>query len=241
MARRKRASMREGPLADLFRSTSDEPSQEPPEFEPRTSDDTGGPQGDPIEPQAAETTPAPEPEVHSEPDPEAAGRFGRQDPLEARAEQQEPVEPAPRAEEPGPLSAPDPAADTSSVPDAQDRLKRIFSEPPADRDEWTRTAMVRVPDAVTAEMVAEVLPTVHRPQARPHGIRFARFREGQSAQVMHLGRADTRDAAVATLHRFIADRGGAPSGARHEIHLSDPRRVPADRVRTLIRQPFSVA
>ena len=32
MARRKRASMREGPLADLFRSTSDEPSQDPPEF-----------------------------------------------------------------------------------------------------------------------------------------------------------------------------------------------------------------
>ncbi len=31
MARRKRASMREGPLADLFRSTSDE-SQDPPEF-----------------------------------------------------------------------------------------------------------------------------------------------------------------------------------------------------------------
>lgn len=113
--------------------------------------------------------------------------------------------------------------------------------PPADRDEWTWTAMVRVPDAVTAEMVAEVLPTVHRPQARPHGIHYGRFREGQSAQVMHLGRADTRDAAVATLHRFIADRGGAPSGARHEIHLSDPRRVPADRVRTLIRQPFSVA
>ena len=37
MARRKRASMREGPLADLFRSTSDDPSQEPPEFDPSES------------------------------------------------------------------------------------------------------------------------------------------------------------------------------------------------------------
>src|SRR5688500_20073386 len=31
MARRKRASMREGPLADLFRSTVDDPPADPPE------------------------------------------------------------------------------------------------------------------------------------------------------------------------------------------------------------------
>lgn len=133
MARRKRASMREGPLADLFRSTSDDPSQDPPEFEPRATDDTGGPQGDPVEPEAARTMPEPEPEVHSEPDPEAAGRFGRKDPLEARTE-----EPVAQTEDPGPLSAPDPSAETSNVPDAQDRLKRIFSEPPADRDDGPR-------------------------------------------------------------------------------------------------------
>ncbi len=153
MARRKRASMREGPLADLFRSTSDDPSQEPPEFEPRRADDTGGPQGDPVEPEAARSTPAPEPEVHpdsdavsradalteSGPDPEAAGRFGRKDPLEGSPEP-EPSSPAPapRAPDPGPLSAPDPAADTSGLPDPQDRLRRIFSETPPDRDEGPR-------------------------------------------------------------------------------------------------------
>lgn len=141
MARRKRASMREGPLADLFRSTSDEPSQDPPEFEPRTADDTGGPQGDPVEPAAAASTPPPEPETHAEPDPEAAGRFGRRDPLESTREEPAaaaPEEPAPRAEDPGPLSAPDPSAETSNVPDAQDRLKRIFSEAPQERDDGPR-------------------------------------------------------------------------------------------------------
>ena len=150
MARRKRASMREGPLADLFRST-DDPSQEPPEFEPRRADDTGGPQGDPLEPAAAAETTAPEPETHREaepqpepsseapsepgPDPDVAGRFGRQDPLAAREEGRAP---APRGEDPGPLSAPNPSSDTSSVPDAQDRLKRIFSETPPDRDDGPR-------------------------------------------------------------------------------------------------------
>lgn len=148
MARRKRASMREGPLADLFRST-DDPSQEPPEFEPRRADDTGGPQGDPIESAANVPDFDPAPEVHEEPapraesptepvepDPDAGGRFGRQDPL---ARREEPAAAAPRSEDPGPLSAPDPASDTSGVPDAQDRLKRIFSDPPPDpRDDGPR-------------------------------------------------------------------------------------------------------
>ena len=136
MARRKRASMREGPLADLFRST-DDPSQDPPEFEPRQADDTGGHQGDPVQPEAATETPSPAPEVHAEPEPEVSGRFGRRDPLE-RSEDHAPSAPGPGSEDPGPLSAPDPGSDTSGVPDAEDRLKRIFSEAPAPRDDGPR-------------------------------------------------------------------------------------------------------
>lgn len=151
MARRKRASMREGPLADLFRSTSDDPSQDPPEFEPRREDDRSGPQGDPAEPRAGGSDPdAPTVIERSEPsppqpDPEAAGRFGRGDPVEEKQDRSDP-EPEParssprpaRSEDPGPLSPPDPAADTSNLPDAQDRLRRIFSESPAQRDDTPR-------------------------------------------------------------------------------------------------------
>ena len=157
MARRKRASMREGPLADLFRSTTDdEAGTEPPEFEPReqesASDAAGGPQGDPLESEATalestnvnddddghqdtdeETRAAPSP------DPSAAGRFGRNDPIERPAES---LPPRPRREpEPDrdPLQAPNPGADMSGVPDAQDRLKRIFAEtPPNPRDDGPR-------------------------------------------------------------------------------------------------------
>lgn len=155
MARRKRASMREGPLADLFRSTSDDPSQDPPEFEPRARDDRSGPQGDPVEPGAAAAgrsepeppaPPAPrEDPAPAQPDPAAAGRFGRGDPVESRrAEAERDPEPArssprpARTEDPGPLSPPDPSADTSNLPDAHDRLRRIFSESPVQRDDTPR-------------------------------------------------------------------------------------------------------
>jgi len=165
MARRKRASMREGPLADLFRSTADEdPNAEPPEFEPRRQEAdevAGGPQGDPLETaaEAEETStqfyddegergssePQQQEPSHA-PDPSAAGRFGRRDPLDREegeprpAAASRPREPQAQPEpEHNPLSAPNPGADMSGVPDAQDRLKRIFSEsPPNPRDDGPR-------------------------------------------------------------------------------------------------------
>jgi cell division protein FtsZ len=169
MARRKRASMREGPLADLFRSTTDEdPTSEPPEFEPRREDETSGAQGDPVAADAATDTsseeatagnqfyddeaeseapaasPEPAPESPSGPDPSAAGRFGRNDGLDRGEDPASTPPPRPRREpapepEHNPLSAPNPGADVSNVPDAQDRLKRIFSEKPsAPRDDGPR-------------------------------------------------------------------------------------------------------
>ncbi|MBK5231500.1 MAG: cell division protein FtsZ [Thermoleophilia bacterium] len=141
--------MREGPLADLFRSTTDETSTEPPEFEPRDSDSAPDDQGDTTESQTGDAksrhegsdTHEDDSSARAVPDPSSAGRFGRNDPV--AADPDEPARPArpepPREPEsqPDPLSPPHPAADMSNVPDAQDRLKRIFSETPA-RDDGPR-------------------------------------------------------------------------------------------------------
>src|SRR5689334_10330343 len=85
MARRKRASMREGPLADLFRSTTPPPREEPEAREPQP------PYEEPtrVEPEETppEETPAPDPErvrayrvdepVAYEPPPPARERLSR--------------------------------------------------------------------------------------------------------------------------------------------------------------------
>jgi len=92
--------MREGPLADLFRSTS--------------GDSRGGEE----EPEA----PA-EPEVAATPDPDVAGRFGRQDPMEG-AER-----PLPSSFEEAEVSNGE-SVESEEAADPQDRLKKIFSERP---------------------------------------------------------------------------------------------------------------
>jgi cell division protein FtsZ len=120
MARRnKRASMREGPLADLFRSTSDDAPQDPPEA-PRYG------RKDPAEARKAEQDSMPVDEPRSEtPAPE-------------------PPAPAPEPEpelEPAPFVAEEPGQESSET--APERLKRVFSEEPKPRREDFSTANPR--------------------------------------------------------------------------------------------------
>ncbi len=111
MARRKRASMREGPLADLFRSTEQpEDPPEPPPIPPRRSDPPPEPDHEPETSVLGEPEPEPEPVA---PEPELSA---------------EPVTPEPFAHEPesdfyDQTSAPE-------APPARDRLSRIFAEDP---------------------------------------------------------------------------------------------------------------
>jgi cell division protein FtsZ len=124
MARRKRASMREGPLADLFRSTSDDQPVDPPEA-PRYGRD------DPVEKQRQDESGQP------------AGPVGEDDSSSSRAAGEEPSSPPPAG---GPVSsdaeaqAPfDQEAERVSAESAPERLKRVFAEEPRPRDGITGT------------------------------------------------------------------------------------------------------
>jgi len=113
MARRnKRASMREGPLADLFRSTSEDAPQDPPEA-PRYG------RQDPVEAQKAEAEAPVE-----QPAPEAA--------TPPPAETPAPEAPAAEQSQFYDHEAEEPAATSESAPE---RLKRVFSEEPRQRVE----------------------------------------------------------------------------------------------------------
>lgn len=140
--------MREGPLADLFRSTIDDPPADPPEAprpgerreetaseeETRSLESAAGetpapPAPEPPTPQPEPPTPTPQPPTPEPPAPERedAPRFGREDPVPSR--EPEPRSPEPRSPDPGhgePLAAPRPSADTSSIPTPRERLKNIF-------------------------------------------------------------------------------------------------------------------
>ncbi len=105
---------------------------------------------------------------------------------------------------------------------------------------WKWVAMIRQPDYVVAEAVAEALGEVRKkkPAAALARVLFESYHEGLSAQIMHIGPYAAEEPTIARLHQFIAENGYQPSGRHHEIYLSDPRRTAPEKLRTVIRQPI---
>jgi hypothetical protein len=111
------------------------------------------------------------------------------------------------------------------------------------RGNWHWTAMIAVPDEVTPIEVEEARVTVAEKRDVPALplLRFERFLEGLSVQVTHVGPYSAEAPTIERVHTFIRDHGCAPRGRHHEIYLSDPKRTPPERLKTIVRQPVRAA
>lgn len=109
-----------------------------------------------------------------------------------------------------------------------------------DKSQWDWTVMILVPDWITADMFETAVVKVYA-KSRATGVervRLARLEEGRCVQTLHIGPYDDEAEVLAELHhRFIPDSGLELAGKHHEIYLSDARKVPAAKLRTILRQP----
>ena len=72
-------------------------------------------------------------------------------------------------------------------------------------------------------------------------MRFEKFAEGRSAQILHVGSYIDEAPTLARLHReFLPANGLQPRGHHHEIYLSDPRRTESAKLKTILRQPVEL-
>jgi hypothetical protein len=108
------------------------------------------------------------------------------------------------------------------------------------KDAWKWTLMVMQPEIITEERVAEACVQVEKKKGLPalRKMRFERFSEGVSAQIMHVGPFSDEGPTVDTLHKHIALEGFWPGGKHHEIYLSDIQRAAPEKWKTIIRQPI---
>jgi hypothetical protein len=114
---------------------------------------------------------------------------------------------------------------------------RAFS--PDDRSNWLWTLMIVLPDRITRDDFTGAVEAL-RAKKNPPGLdrlRFERFHEGLSAQIMHVGPYAEEPATIERLHAFIAQQGHTLRGKHHEIYLSDPRRTAPEKLKTILRQP----
>jgi hypothetical protein len=100
--------------------------------------------------------------------------------------------------------------------------------------------MIMQPEYVAAEMVAKALEEITEKKGLPalERVRFKSYHESLSAQIMHIGPYAAEEPTIARLHSFIRESGYELNGKHHEIYLSDPRRMAAEKLRTVLRQPI---
>jgi hypothetical protein len=108
------------------------------------------------------------------------------------------------------------------------------------KDRWRWTLMIMQPEMITSEMAETAISEVRQKKNPPAlaKLRFERFEEGRSAQILHTGPFDNEGPTVQKIHEFITRSGGKLAGKHHEIYLNDPRRTAPDRLKTVVRQAF---
>ena len=102
-----------------------------------------------------------------------------------------------------------------------------------DKSQWDWTLMIMVPDWITVEMFGQV---------GSDEVRLESLSEGRCVQALHVGAYDDEADLLRRMHEeFIPEQGLTMVGKHHEIYLSDPRRVAAAKLRTILRQPVAPA
>lgn len=109
-----------------------------------------------------------------------------------------------------------------------------------DKSQWDWTMMLMVPDWIDHAMFSAAVERVGatRAPSRLDAVRLDSLSEGRCVQTLHVGPFDDEAAVLAQMHEhFIPSRGLSLAGPHHEIYLSDFRKVPSAKLRTILRQP----
>lgn len=111
-----------------------------------------------------------------------------------------------------------------------------------DKASFLWTSVIRLPDFVTEADFTWAVETASRKKGLDcSAAEFLTVEEGLCVQIMHIGPYDDEPISVALMDAFLAEKGYAADfgGLRlhHEIYLSDARKVPPERRKTVIRHP----
>lgn len=109
-----------------------------------------------------------------------------------------------------------------------------------DKSQWDWTMMIMTPDWIKEDLYVQTSAMLRdsKPLASLEKVRLEIYHEGLSVQIMHIGSYDDETPTLHALHHeFLPQHDLAENGKHHEIYLSDPRRVPPEKLKTILRQP----
>lgn len=108
------------------------------------------------------------------------------------------------------------------------------------RAEWYWKLLIRLPDFVTSEIVDEAKREVMKKKGIElvEEIEFEKITEGKCIQVLHIGPYSTEPETIAKIRKIMKESNFIENGVHHEIYLSDPRKTPPQKMKTILRLPI---
>ena len=107
------------------------------------------------------------------------------------------------------------------------------------KEEWSWRVMIRTPDFVKPGELrnARQALTDKGKGEGSEAVELWSLAEGQCVQMLHVGPYEKEGETIAVMKGFAESEGYELKGLHHDIYLSDPRRVPPERLKTILRHP----
>jgi hypothetical protein len=106
-------------------------------------------------------------------------------------------------------------------------------------DQWLWNLLIRTPDFIKEDELRQAVEVLLK-RGKGEDVRRVRLEtlaEGSCVQMLHVGPYEKEHETIALMRAFAEKQELQFSGKLHEIYLSDPRRVPPDRLKTILREP----
>ena len=121
---------------------------------------------------------------------------------------------------------------------------RVSTIPTKFRFNWI--SVIRLPDFITkADFEWAVETAAKKKKLDCSSVEFMTIDEGLCVQIMHTGPFDEEPSTVALMDAFLEQNGYwndfSEARLHHEIYITDARRVPPEKWKTVIRHPIKKA
>lgn len=111
------------------------------------------------------------------------------------------------------------------------------------REDWEYRLLIRMPDFVTKEETQISIQNVITKKGilLAKEIEFFTLFEENCVQIMHIGPFSTEPETLKKINDFMKDKNLVKNGLHHEIYLSDFRKTPPEKLKTILREPIKFA
>jgi hypothetical protein len=108
-----------------------------------------------------------------------------------------------------------------------------------DGPRWSWRLMIAQPGFVTVAEVKRALTGLAKTKGTDaySKLRLEKLAEGKCVQMMHIGPYSAEEPTIERMREFARENGYEFAGRHHEIYFSDPKRVPAEKLKTILRYP----